>query len=503
MQSNGGDIHVEPLVFDLLCFFVESAGQVLSREAIIEHVWQGRFVSDATVSSCIKSVRKALGDSGENQTYIRTLRGRGFQFAVSVEAVTISLETVVPSIPLHKEPSLDHVPAPPKIAVLPLFPLSQEPRLGLLGDALSQELILELSRLHWLHLVARGSSFQFRRQEVDLARAGEILGAGYFLTGTIMEHGPRCVITVELCRAPDGNVLWADRFITPVNEIMHMQSALAGQIVNALEPRIQLSEALHAAKIPAGHLDAWASYHRGLRHMYRFTKQDNELAAHFFAQSVKADLGFARAHAGLSFTHFQNAFLGFSSDVEGERLKTRTHAAKAMELNSLDPFVNLTMGRSEWLAGDLEALPWMERSISLSPNYAFALYNSALVGTLLGDGENNEKRVAKAISLSPIDPLNYAMLATRALTYAIRGDFAVAAEWAERAVRSPNAHIHIYAIAAFTNELLGDRGKAQGHANHVLSSNPYFKKCDFLKSFPFRDAEVRAQVEQSLHRLGL
>ncbi|MGA7322924.1 MAG: winged helix-turn-helix domain-containing protein [Rhodomicrobium sp.] len=398
LKTHGGDIHVEPLVFDLLCFFVENAGQVLSREAIIQHVWQGRSVSDATVSSCIKSVRKALGDSGENQTYIRTLRGRGFQFAASVEAATSAQETVFPANDLHhKDPSLCQVLAPPKIAVLPLFPLSQELQLGLLGDALSQEVILELSRLHWLLVVARGSLFQFRGQEVDLARAGETLGAGYFLTGTIMEHGQRCVITVELCRAPDGNVIWADRFVTPVNEIMHMQSALAGQIVSALEPRIQLSEALQAAKIPTEHLDAWASYHRGLRHMYRFNRQDNELAAHFFAHSAKADPGFARAHAGLSFTHFQNAFLGFSSDLEGERLKTRTHAAKSMELDPLDPFVNLTMGRSEWLAGDLEAgLPWMERSISLSPNYAFALYNSALVGTLLGDGENNEKRVWSA-----------------------------------------------------------------------------------------------------------
>ncbi len=177
---------------------------------------------------------------------------------------------------------------------------------------------------------------------------------------------------------------------------------------------------------------------------------------------------------------------------------------KSMELDPLDPFVNLTMGRSEWLAGDLESgLPWMQRAVSLSPNYAFAIYNSALVGTLLGDAENNEKRVAKAISLSPIDPLNYAMLATRALTHAIRGDHAVAAEWAERAVRSPNAHVHIYAIAAFTNELLGDRRKAQENANHILRSNPHFKKSDFLKSFPFRDGKVRAQVEQSLHRLGL
>ncbi len=144
LQTNGGDIHVEPLVFDLLCFFVENAGQVLSREAIIQHVWQGRFVSDATVSSCVKSVRKVLGDSGENQTYIRTLRGRGFQFAASVEAATTSLDTVFPSNDLHhKEPSLCQVLAPPKFAVLPLFPLSPELQLGLLGDALSQEVILQ------------------------------------------------------------------------------------------------------------------------------------------------------------------------------------------------------------------------------------------------------------------------------------------------------------------------------------------------------------------------
>ena len=507
LRAKGGDIHVEPLVFDLLCFFVENAGQVVSREAIIQHVWKGRCVSDATVSSCIKSARRALGDSGENQTYIRTLRGRGFQFAASDKAANASLETVCPSDDLHQtqsEPGLSKVLAPPKIAVLPLFPLSQDLRLGILGDALSQEVILELSRLHWLLVVARGSSFQFRGHEVDLARASDILGAGYFLTGTIMEQGRRCVITVELCRAPDCNVIWADRFVTPVDEIMHMQSALAGQIVSALEPRIQLSEALQAAKVSTEHLDAWSSYHRGLQHMYRFNKQDNELAAHFFAHSVEADPGFARAHAGLSFTHFQNAFLGFSSDVEGERQKTRAHAMKSMELDPLDPFVNLTMGRSEWLAGDLESgLPWMRRAVSLSPNYAFAIYNSALVGTLLGDAENNEKRIAKAISLSPIDPLNYAMLATRALTHAVRGDYAAAAEWAERAVRSPNAHVHIYAIAAFTNELLGDRRKAQENANHILRSNPHFKKSDFLKSFPFRDSKVRAQVEQSLHRLGL
>ena len=175
---------------------------------------------------------------------------------------------------------------------------------------------------------------------------------------------------------------------------MHMRSTLAGEIAAALEVRVQLNEAHDAAKVATEHLDAWAAYHRGLRHMYRFNEHDNRLASHLFAHALKVDPHFARAYAGLSFTHFQNAFLGFSSDGENDKRLTRVHADKSMELDPLDPFVNLTMGRAEWLSGNLEGgLPWMERSIALSPNYAFAIYNSALVGTLQGDGEHNEPKV--------------------------------------------------------------------------------------------------------------
>ena len=508
LRAKGVTVHAEPLVFDLLCFFVERVGQVVLRETIIEQVWKGRFVSDATVSSCVKSARRALGDSGQNQTYIRTVRGRGFQFTASVESSPGNLERTTAALSRREATNdaegLCRQLAPARIAVLPLFPLSLDPQLGVLGDALAQEVILELSRLHWLFVIARGSSFKFRGQEIDLAEAGVILGADYLLTGTIMQQARQCVVAVELCRAHDNSVIWAERFTTPIDEVMHMRSTLAGEIVGALEPRVQLSEAMQAAKVPTEHLDAWAAYHRGLWHMYRFNRRDNQLAAQLFARALNVDPGFARAYAGLSFTHFQNAFLGFSADLADETQAARAHATKCMELDPLDPFVNLTMGRAEWLSGDLDAgLSWIERSISLSPNYAFAIYNSALIGTLLGDGENNEMRVARAILLSPIDPLNYAMLATRALTHVIRGNHEMAAEWADRAVRSPNAHVQIFTIAAFTNELSGNRGKADEYVRHIRRSRLCYDKSDFLKAFPFRDANARKQVEQSLERLGL
>ena len=86
LSADGAAVHVEPLVFDLIVFLVERAGQVVSREAIIEHVWEDRIVSDATVASCIKSARRALGDSGEQQTYIRTVRSRGFQLVAAIDS---------------------------------------------------------------------------------------------------------------------------------------------------------------------------------------------------------------------------------------------------------------------------------------------------------------------------------------------------------------------------------------------------------------------------------
>ena len=149
---------------------------------------------------------------------------------IVAEALDTSRSLVVREQVQTESPVQSKAPAPPKIAVLPLFPLSQDPQLGLLGDAVAQEIILELSRLHWLFVIARGSSFQFRGQEVDLAQASRILGARYFLTGTIMKEARNCIIALELCNAPDNAVVWADRIITPVQDIMHMRSAVASFI---------------------------------------------------------------------------------------------------------------------------------------------------------------------------------------------------------------------------------------------------------------------------------
>lgn len=360
---DGGEaVHVEPLVFDLIVFFAESAGRVVTREEMIDSVWKGRIVSDATVASCIKSARKALGDSGTVQNYIRTVRGRGFQFIAKVETPeptrTAVLGVAGTSTAETKQVdpnALSFEKGRPSIAVLPLQILTPLGRYGALGDAISQEVILELARLHWLFVTARGSSFKFREQDVDLKSVSQILGVRYLVTGTIAVHENTSVVAVELTQGMTGRIIWADRFEQPVEELLLLRGTIAGRIVGAIDARIQTAEAIQSGRVPTENLDAWSAYHRGLWHIYRFNRDDSAQAAKFFARAVEADPYFARAHAGLSFTHFQNAFLNYSSDREEHARLARAFAEKSHELDPLDPFVNLTMGRSDWIAGDLEA----------------------------------------------------------------------------------------------------------------------------------------------------
>jgi hypothetical protein len=218
---------------------------------------------------------------------------------------------------------------------------------------------------------------------------------------------------------------------------------------------------------------------------------------------VTRDPGFARAHAGLSFVHFQNAFLRHTGDIAGEIALARRCAERGLDLDPLDPFVNFTMGRTFWLEGDLErSLGWLERSTSISPNYAQGVYARAWTETLSGRGLEGRRHVDLAMRLSPLDPLHYAMLGTRAFTHLATGEDGEAADWAERAARSPGAHVLIAMIAAAIHSLAGDGARAAAWAANVRERNGVLRRADFFRSFPMQSAALRSRVSESLERLG-
>ena len=424
LRTEGEVRPVEPQVFALIAYLVEHRDRLVSRDELLEKVWDGRMVSDSALASRVKTARKALGDDGRTQRFIRTIHGKGFRFVAEVHAVQEDLRidsSADIGLDLVAGASTEGSPGDPmrrpSIAVLPFRPVGDAGPYAAAADALPHDLITELARLRWLFVTARGSSFRLREPGLGVVEVGRLLGVRYCLSGTVEVAGSNLCVTAELAETHGGSVVWAERYTGSIDDVHAVRAEIRSKILTALEIQIPLHEAARARLAGSENLDAWAAYHLGLQHMYHFNRRDNAQAAELFERAVAQDPGFARAHAGLSFVHFQTAFLGQAADPAKEKALARSYAQRGLDLDPLDPFVNFTMGRTFWLEGDLEkGLSWLERATSLCPNYAQGIYARAWTETLSGRPLEGREHVDLAIRLSPLDPLFYGMLGTRAFT---------------------------------------------------------------------------------------
>ena len=491
----GEEIGLEPRAYSLLCFLVENRDRMVSKDELVEHVWNGRFITDDAISTAVKAVRKALGDDGSRQMAIKTLRGRGFRF---VSPVRVGAPTSVEPEPEQREEG-----GRPSIAILPFRLFGQSDPYGPIADAIPAELITSLSRLRWLRVLARGSSFRFRDEVVDLAAIRYGLGASYCLSGIVEILGQTLAITVELTDTRSMSVVWSDRITGKPDQIHEMRADIASSVVTALELHIPLNEAENARlRSPLG-LDAWGLYHLGLQHMYRFNKTDNAAAADYLERATALDPSFSRAYAARSFASFQNAFLNYTRDGNAEMRDARRFAERSVELDPLDPLGNFTLARAHWLEGDPEGgLGWLDRAIGYSPNFAHGHYARAWTDVIAGRSGDALTHIRTAIDLSPLDPFLYAMQATRALAYLTDEDTSRAALWAEHGARGPGAHYLIAMIAAATHQLNGDAARASAWADHVRAIRPEASLAGFFKAFPFSNNSFRTSLSDALVQAG-
>ena len=498
LRNDGAPVAVEPQVFALLRLLIDHRDRMVSKDEIVDKVWNGRFISDAAIASRIKSARQVVGDDGKTQAVIRTVHGMDFAFVADV-TMRQAISVAASPAPVTAEPVLQ---SRPSIAVLPFSLAGSIAAEFPIAEALPHDLITGLSRLRWLFVIARGSSFRLRGEEATLDEVRRKLGVRYCLTGSVEVLGKVIAISVELSDTEDSGVIWSERFRADMGAIHEIRDLIINAVTSAVEVRIPLHEAGRALLQSPRNLDAWSSYHLGLHHMYRFNKADNEVATSLFQRAVALEPEFARAYAGLSFTHFQSAFLRYVNDPGAVRLAEH-YAALSLERDPLDPFGHFTMGRAHWLRGDLDtSLPWLERANELNPNYAQAKYSRGWAEALLGDASASRANINEALALSPLDPLAYAMRGVNALSHLALDQPALAAEWAERAANTPGAHALINMIAAVAYGLQGSDAQARAWAETARHRAAHLGKADFLRAFPFRDAPTQARIAATLDRLG-
>jgi TolB-like protein/tetratricopeptide (TPR) repeat protein len=387
--------------------------------------------------------------------------------------------------------------------VMPFADAGGAPRVpGGTADALAHDVTTRLAKLRSMFVIAQGSTFALAERRVGPEEAGRMLNVDYVVGGSVRQQGRRLMVTVELVETRTARIVWSEVLNHDFGDALLVLDEIGNRIVASIAGEIETIERNRAILRPPNSLDAWESHHRGLWHMYRFTREDNDRARHFFEAAVRLDPTFSRAYAGLSFTHFQNAFLGW-----GERKaaidRAFDAAGQGLMVDERDPAAHWAMGRALWLRHcNDDALVELRRAVDLSPNFALGHYTLAFVQAQSGDPAAAITASDASRALSPYDPLLFGMLGSRAIALVRLGRHPEAAEWAVKAAARPNAHPHIYAIAACTLALAGALDEARVHAAAIQRTRPGYRVNDFLQAFHF-DEDGAALFRKGAKLVGM
>ena len=279
LYADGQLRNLEPQVFALLALLIENRERLISKEEIVEKVWDGRIVSDSAIASRIKSARKALGDDGKNQRYIKTIHGQGFRFVADARMSHPDITARAQATPATLASADPEAPAVPSdCQVLPFRLIGDAARCTAIADGLPHELISELSRLRWLFVTARGSSFRLRGAEADMTDIGRLLGVRYCLSGVLEVTGERLTASIQLIDTRDAGVVWAEHFQGAIDDVHQVREQIRSRILAALEIQVPIHEAALARLTVTENLDAWSAYHLGRQHLHRFNRNDNTIA---------------------------------------------------------------------------------------------------------------------------------------------------------------------------------------------------------------------------------
>ena len=354
------------------------------------------------------------------------------------------------------------------------------------ADNVTSDIIFGFAKLRSVSIIARGTAFSLRSRSP--AAAAALLNARYVASGHLQRDGKSYLVSVELADPESDRIFWADEFSCSAADSFCMPPLLVARIVAGLDAVIHGLERNRAQLTQPDSLDAWQAYHRGLAHMYRPTGSDSHEAQRFFLKAIALDPTFSRNYAGLSFTHFYNAFLLRTRERERDVALAFETAGQALEADPGDPAAHWAMGRALWLRREHDgAISALDQSIRLSPSYALAHYGLAFVHCQTGDPALALDAADTAAHLSPLDPMLFAIHGARTFALLRLGRVEEAADFALRGGQQPNAHVHAHGITALTLAIAGRMQEAHAERTRILSLRPDYNFGEFKDAFHMLD----------------
>jgi len=492
-------VHVEPQVFDLLVHLVENRDRVVSKDDLMAVVWGGRIVSDSTLTSRINSARKAIGDSGEQQSLIRTVARKGFRFVG-----TLQDEAPAPAA-AHEPAEVARPPLPlpdrPAIAVLPFVNMSGDPEQEYFSDGISEDIITALSKLRWFLVIARNSSFVYKGKSVHLKQIGEELGVGYVVEGSVRKAGDRVRITAQLNDVATGSHIWAERYDRGLADVFAVQDEITEAIVAAIEPQLYAAENFRAQRKAPESLDAWDLVMRALSHYWRVTRQDNVVAQALLEKAISIDPNYGQALSALATSYMFCVHMGWADHKAIQRAEEA--AVAAIRADNEDPWAHQALGGVYMLERRFEdSLAEFERALQLNPNFAMAQAYYGLALTYSGRWQEGYETAQRAIRLSPRDPFLAVYYGVCAYAQFVGRNYEEAIKLARESVRDRSDFVGAHRVLTAAAGMAGDKELAQSALAELRRAQPNVSLA-WIADMPIRDDAEREHYLEGLRKAGL
>jgi TolB-like protein/cytochrome c-type biogenesis protein CcmH/NrfG len=502
LLRDGAPIPVQPQVFDLLVYLVQNRDRVVSKEDLIGLVWGGRTVSDSTFTSRVNAARTAIGDSGRDQKLIRTISRKGLRFVGTVQEPANSNrpEGRLPEKSLERPRSGLPLPARPAIAVLPFNNMSGEREQEYFSDGISEDIITALSKLRWLFVIARNSSFTYKGKSVHMKQVAEELGVRYLLEGSVRKSGDRVRITAQLNDVATGSHIWAERYDRDLADVFAVQDQITEAIVAAIEPQIYAAENFRARSKPPNSLDAWDLVMRALWHYWRVTRQDNMVAQALLEKAITIDPNYGQALSVLATSHMSGVHLGWAELGSTAPIAERA-ALAAVAADSEDPWAHNALGSVYFSTRRLDdSLAEFELALQLNPNFSLAQGYYGLALSYCGRWQEAHEAAQRAIRLSPRDPSSALYYGIAAYAQFVGRNYQQAIALAREAIRQRGDFTGAYRVAA---AMTGQAEVAAAALQELRRAQPNISLAWIASQLPWKLDADRDHYLEAFRRAGL
>lgn len=436
LSRSGIAVPLEPQSVELLHVLLQHNDRIVSRDELNERIWGGRVVSEASLSTQIRALRRALGDDRTKQQFIKTYPKRGFKFTAPVE---LDLGEDAASAPTvagtprrrrhHAGPVLvaavavgvlvlgavgviaTREPAPPEaspapglsIAVLPFDNLSGDPSKDYLADAFTEDLVTDLSRIRDAFVISRSTTFTYRDRAIDAASVADELDVRYVLEGSLRFDDDSVTINAQLIDGESNSHLWSDRFERDPAGLFEVQGSVTGRIASTLRAELRVAD--NQRQSPEATDDAWTYALRGNVILYNHESiADYQEAHRLLTRAVTLDPSIASAWGGLAFVHFIASLATIPGVSQPDSAALSLEAAqKAVEADPMNAEPYWLVGAGFARNGQPErGMAACETAMQLNPNMDCGHVCAGLVNMAMGEPEKAVPYFHHALALNPL-----------------------------------------------------------------------------------------------------